>query len=135
MSERRTDLLVYNLNCPYLHASRIGEATDRIARRFPRAPNYSKVLSRAQIQGCRIASPVFIRGIACPLTGFQWQCCTNVADIPRPDIPSVHGHEFYGRSTGRYVPLTHSASSFTRALVMTSFIYDAFMIRQVRSIK
>jgi hypothetical protein len=44
----------------------------------------------------------------------------------------VHEHEFYGRSTGRYVPLTHSASSFTRALVMTSFICDAFIIRQVK---
>lgn len=135
MSERRTDLLAYNLHCPYLHASRNCEATDRIVQRFPRAPNYSKVLSRAQTQGCQSLSPIFVRRITRPLAGFQWQCCTNVADIPRPGIPSVHEHEFYGKSTGRYVPLTHSASSFTRALVMTSVICDAFMIRQVKSVK
>jgi hypothetical protein len=44
-----------------------------------------------------------------------------------------HEHELNGRSTGRCVLLTHSASSFTRAQVMTSVICDAFMIRQVKS--
>jgi hypothetical protein len=83
---------------------------------------------------CRFLSPVFARGITCPLAGFQWRCCTNVADIPRPGIPSVHEHESNGRSTGRYVSLTHSASSFTRALVKTSVICDAFMIRQFKSV-
>jgi hypothetical protein len=55
-----------------------------------------------------------------------------VTDILRQGTPSVHEHEFNGRLIRRYVPLTHSASSLTRAPVMTSVISDEFMIGQVK---
>ena len=46
----------------------------------------------------------------------------DLAHIPRPGIPSAHKDEGYNRAIGNEVLLTHSASSLTRALVMTSVV-------------